>query len=381
MFNEANTVEDFLRDRLCRGEHGRKEWKFSSGTELNRSEEDVLIVSDVRDALIRLNPDIAAQPERVDEVLYKLQAILVSAGGGGLVRANEEFRAWLMAERTMPFGPNGEHVDVRFIDYEHPEQNHLVLAQQVTFVQGSVEVRFDLVLFVNGIPLVVIEAKTPVRKAVTWVDGAIQVHDDYERNVPRFFVPNAFSVATDGKELRFGSIRMPLLLWGPWRSDEPELVHLSQVEQAAAGLLNIHTILDILRSFTVFATDKKHRKIKVICRYQQYEAANRIVERVVAGKPKKGLIWHFQGSGKSLLMVFAAQKLRLHPALKNPTVLIVVDRIDLDTQISATFHAHDIPNLQAAGSRQELQELLDRDVRKVVLTTGLSARPRTRRGT
>lgn len=369
MFTEANTVENYLRDRLTRGEHGRKEWKFSSGAELDRNVEDVLIISDVREALIRLNPSIQAEPERVDEVLYKLQAILVSAGGGGLVRANDEFRAWLMAERTMPFGPNGEHVDVRFIDYKHPEQNNLVLAQQLTFVQGSVEVRFDLVLFVNGIPLVVIEAKTPVRKAVTWVDGAIQVHDDYERNVPRFFVPNAFSVATDGKDLRFGSIRMPLLLWGPWRSDEPGLVHLGQVEQAAAGLLNVHTVLDILRSFTAFATDKKHRKIKVICRYQQYEAANLIVERVVAGKPKKGLIWHFQGSGKSLLMVFAAQKLRLHPALKNPTVLIVVDRIDLDTQISATFHAHDIPNLQAADSRKELQELLDRDVRKVLITT------------
>src|SRR5205807_6992469 len=103
--------------------------------------------------------------------------------------------------------------------------------------QGGVEVRFDLVLFVSGFPLVVIEAKTPVRRAVTWVDGAIQIHDDYERNVPRFFVPNAFSVATDGKELRFGAIHMPLLLWGPWRSDDPGLVQLSQAEQAAAVLL------------------------------------------------------------------------------------------------------------------------------------------------
>lgn len=368
-FTEQNTVENFVRDRLARGEHGRPAWKYSSGKELDRHEEDVVIVSDARDALIRLNPDIAAEPDRVDEVLYKLQAIIVSAGGGGLVRANEEFRAWLMADRTMPFGPGGEHVDIRFIDYDDPDANHLVVAQQVTFRQGSVEVRFDLVLFVNGFPLVVIEAKTPVRKAVTWVDGAIQVHDDYERNVPRFFVPNAFSVATDGKELRFGSIRMPLLLWGPWRSDEPELVHLSQVEQAAASLLNIDTVLDILRSFTAFATDKKHRKIKVICRYQQYEAANYIVERVIAGKPRKGLIWHFQGSGKSLLMVFAAQKLRLHPALRNPTVIIVVDRVDLDTQISATFHSHDIPNLQAANSRKELQKLLDDDVRKVIITT------------
>lgn len=369
MFTEENSVENFLRDRLIRGDHGRLAWRFSSGKELDRSEEDVLITSDVRDALVRLNPDIAAQPERVDEVLYKLQAIIVSAGSGGLVRANEEFRAWLMGEKTLPFGPDGEHVDIRFIDFAAPESNHFVLAQQVTFVQGHVEVRFDLVLFVNGIPLVVIEAKTPTRKSVTWVDGAVQIHDDYERNAPRFFVPNAFNVATEGKELHFGAIRMPLLLWGPWRSDDPALVELSQVEQAAAELLDPLTVLDILASFTLFATDKKHRKIKVIPRYQQYEAANRIVARVLAGHPRKGLIWHFQGSGKSLLMVFAAQKLRMHPALRNPTVLIVVDRIDLDTQISATFHSHDIPNLVGAGTRKELQKLLDQDVRKVVITT------------
>ena len=131
--------------------------------------------------------------------------------------------------------------------YAAPESNQFVLGQQVTYRQGGVEVRFDLVLFVNGIPLVVIEAKTPVRKAVTWVDGAMQVHDDYERNAPRFFVPNAFSSATDGKDLRYGAIRMPLLLWGPWRSDDPVLVNLSEVQQAAAELLNPVTVLDVLR--------------------------------------------------------------------------------------------------------------------------------------
>ena len=369
MFNEQNTVENFLRDRLTRGEYGRQAWKYISGKELNRAADDVWLAGDVRDALLRLNPSIAASPGLADEVLYKLQAIIVGASDAGLVGANEAFREWLNGAKSMPFGPAGEHVDVRFFDFEHPETNNFVLAQQVTFVQGPIEVRFDLVLFVNGFPLVVIEAKTPVRAAVTWVDGAIQVHDDYERNVPRFFVPNAFSVATDGKELRFGTIRMPLLLWGPWRSDDPQLVKLTEVEQAAAELLDPLTVLDILASFTVFATDKKHRKIKVVPRYQQYEAVNRIVDRVVAGKTRKGLIWHFQGSGKSLLMVFAAQKLRLHPALRNPTVLIVVDRIDLDTQISSTFHSHDIPNLVGANTRKELATLLEQDTRKVVITT------------
>jgi type I restriction enzyme R subunit len=134
-------------------------------------------------------------------------------------------------------------------------------------------------------------------------------------------------------------------------------------------MLRPHVVLDILQNFTLFATDNKHRRIKVICRYQQYETANKLVARVVAGYPKKGLIWHFQGSGKSLLMVFAAQKLRLHPKLGNPTVMIVVDRIDLDTQITATFNAADVPNMVGVATRQELQTLLGQDVRKVLITT------------
>ena len=115
---------------------------------------------------------------------------------------------------------------------------------------------------------------------------------------------------------------------------------------SAESMLRPNVVLDILSSFTLFATDKKKRRIKIICRYQQYEAANKLVERVLAGYPRKGLIWHFQGSGKSLLMVFAAQKLRMHAGLKNPTVLIVVDRVDLDTQITGTFTGADIPNLE-----------------------------------
>jgi len=152
--------------------------------------------------------------------------------------------------------------------------------------------------------------------------------------------------------------------------DSDALKHpLKGLKLAAESMLRPHVVLDILSNFTLFATDRKKRRIKIICRYQQYEAANKIVERVLAGYPKKGLIWHFQGSGKSLLMVFAAQKLRLHPHLKNPTVLIVVDRIDLDTQITGTFTSADIPNLEKADSREKLQQLLAQDVRKIIITT------------
>ena len=273
----------------------------------------------------------------------------------------------------MPFGQNNEHVPVRLIDFDNLDQNQYVVTQQFIYRAGSAERRADLMLLVNGLPLVLIEAKTPTRAAVSWVDGAVQVHDDYEKFVPELFVCNVFSVATEGKEYHYGSIGLPIKDWGPWNLDENagdgQKHPLKGLQLAAESMLRPHVVLDILSNFTLFATDRKQRRIKIICRYQQYEAANKIVERVLAGYPKKGLIWHFQGSGKSLLMVFAAQKLRLHPRLKNPTVLIVVDRIDLETQITGTFTGADIPNLEKAETREKLQLLLAQDVRKIIITT------------
>ena len=388
MFNEANTVENFIRDLLSKGSAGASkvgrdptgsgvalstarepDWVYASAADLGRAPGEVLVEGQLRDALVRLNPPISAQRDRADEVIYKLRAILLSVRTDGLVKANEEFSTWLRGERSMPFGPNGQHVPIRLIDFDHLENNRFVVTTQFIYKAGP-ERRFDLVLLVNGIPLVVGEAKTPVRPAVSWVDGAAQVHDDYEVNVPGFFVPNVLSFATEGKTFRYGSIRMPLELWAPWRSAEGTYTGgFGEVERAVRGLLRPAVVLDILQNFTLFATDKKHRKIKIIPRAQQYETVNQIVERVVAGRIKKGLIWHFQGSGKSLLMVFAAQKLRVHPELRNPTVLIVVDRIDLDTQITATFNAVDVPNTVAANSRAELQTMLAQDARKVIITT------------
>lgn len=384
-FTESNTVEAYIRDRLTRGARIPRErvvgetgpawgdglgWMYAPPTDVPRQPQDVLVECWVREALIRLNPEIAAQPDRADDVLYKLRAIIMGVRSDGLVKANEEFAAWLTAERSMPFGKNGEHVTIRLLDFADMARNEFVVTNQYTYRAGATEKRADLVLLVNGIPLVIIEAKTPVRASQSWLDGAIQVHEDYERNVPELFVPNLLSVATEGKELRYGSIGLPVELWGPWRIEtESPPPALQEVAKGIDSLLRPHVLLDLLASFTCYATDKKKRRIKIVARYQQYDGVNKIVERVVAGQPKKGLIWHFQGSGKSLLMLFAARKLRLHPALKNPTVIIVVDRIDLDTQISSTFYAADTPNLIKADSRAELQRLLSQDVRKIIITT------------
>jgi len=390
-FNESNTVEAYLHDLLSgpakpvavnvaqepESSYGRAHkglgWRRVASADIPRQPQEVLVERWVREALIRLNPEITAQPDRADEVLYKLRAVILSVRSDGLIRANEEMTAWLRGERSMPFGQNNEHVPVRLIDFDNLDQNQYVVTQQFVYRAGSAERRADLVLLVNGLPLVLIEAKTPTRSAVSWVDGAVQVHDDYEKYVPELFVCNVFSVATEGKEYHYGSLGLPVKDWGPWNLDadggDSQRHPLHGLKLAAESMLRPHVVLDILFSFTLFATDKKQRRIKIICRYQQYEAANKIVERVLAGYPKKGLIWHFQGSGKSLLMVFAAQKLRLHPRLKNPTVLIVVDRIDLDTQITGTFTGADIPNLEKAETRDKLQQLLAQDVRKIIITT------------
>jgi type I restriction enzyme, R subunit len=390
MFNESNTVEAYFRDLLAgpikaASSYAVHEpattalgpnpkgagWRYVPPADVPRQIQEVFVESWLRDALIRLNPEITADPDRADEVLYKLRAIVLSVRSDGLIRANEEMTAWMRGERSMPFGKNHEHVPVRLIDLEDLTQNQYVVTQQFTYRAGANERRADLILLVNGLPLVLIEAKTPVKKCISWVDGAIQVHDDYEKFVPELFVCNVFSVATEGKAYHYGSIGMPVKDWGPWNLDDGDSQHhLSRtLKSSVESMLRPYMVLDILGSFTLFATDKQRRRSKIICRYQQYEAANKIVERVVAGYPKKGLIWHFQGSGKSLLIVFAAQKLRLHSHLKNPTVLIVVDRVDLDTQITGTFTSADIPNLEKADTRDKLQQLLAQDTRKIIITT------------
>lgn len=236
VFNEANTVEALVRDLLC-GKvtataspppgFSRKNtklngvgWHYLPAQHIPRQPQDVFVESFLRDALIRLNPEIAANPNRAEEVLYRLRAIVLSVRSDGIIRANEEFTAWLRGDRSMPFGENHEHTTVRLIDPTNLDNNQYIVTTQYTFRAGPAERRADLVLLINGLPLVLIEAKTPVRKAVSWVDGALQVHDDYEKNVPELFACNVFSVATEGKELRYGSIRMPVELWGVWRLDD-----------------------------------------------------------------------------------------------------------------------------------------------------------------
>jgi len=363
MFNEKNSVEDLIRDYLI-----NQGWRYIPSKDLLRQEQEVLLENNLKLALIRLNPKIKENPDRADEVIYRLRAIIFSARGAGLVKANEEFSKWLLNEKTMAFGERGEHVSIKLIDYDDLKNNEFIITTQYSFTSGETR-RPDLVLIVNGIPLVIGEAKTPVRPSISWVDAAIQI-EEYQNSVPNLFVPNVFSFATEGKSFRAGSIKLPIEKWQPWRKTTDTVFEgLDEVGNSVKLMLSPQVVLDILNNFTLYSTERGGQKIKILCRYQQYEATKQILERVIQGRIKKGLIWHFQGSGKSLLMVYAAMLLRRAPELKSPTVIIVVDRIDLNSQIGGTFNAANVPNTVVADSREELQKLLQQDTRKIIITT------------
>ena len=366
-FNEDNTIEQMMISALQ--ENG---WRYIPSEELPRMYSDVLVEPMVKEALIRLNPEIAEDPSRADEVIYKLRTVILSVQPHNLVTQNEVFKKLVFEENSYPFGKDGRMVSIRLfgtMSKENLALNEYVVTNQWVYPQAEGGKRLDIVLLINGFPVAVGELKTPVRSAISWLDAAGDIAA-YEKSIPAMFVTNVFNFATEGKCYRYGSVNMPINMWGPWHTpDHKSEGGLADVKVSVEDMITPEKVMDIFQFFTMFATDKKYRKYKIICRYQQFEGANLIVDRVVAGYPKKGLIWHFQGSGKSLLMVFAAQKLRMMPELKNPTVVIVDDRIDLETQITATFNASDIPNLTSASTKEELIDFFRGDMRKILITT------------
>jgi type I restriction enzyme R subunit len=367
IFNEDNTIEQMILSTLQ--DNG---WKYIPAEELPRMHSDVLVEPMVKEALIRLNPEIAEDPSRADEVIYKLRTVILSVQPHNLVTQNEIFKKMVFEENSYPFGKDGRMIPIRFFGTMRKEDlalNEYVVTNQWVYPQAEGGKRLDIVLLINGFPIAIGELKTPVRSAITWLDAAGDI-SAYEKSIPAMFVTNVFNFATEGKCYRYGSINMPINMWGPWHTATHKVEGgLADVKISIEDMITPENVMDIFQFFTMFATDKKYRKYKIICRYQQFEGANMIVSRVVSGYPKKGLIWHFQGSGKSLLMVFAAQKLRMIPELKNPTVVIVDDRIDLETQITATFNASDIPNLTSASTKEELLSFFRGDMRKILITT------------
>ena len=365
-FNEDNTVEQLLISAAK-----KSGWRYVPASDIPRLQDEVLVIEWLMEALLKLNP---ITPEQAEQVIYKLRSAVMSGSyTSELVNANDRFRKLLFEENSYPFGNDGDNINIRFFD-EDMSKNNCVVTNQWEFPRPSKEggKRLDLVYLINGIPMAIGETKTVVKPSVTWADGAIDIVH-YQKSVPEMFVPNILSFATEGKELQYGSIGCPVDKWGPWfASEERKHGTLADVENNAISLLEPSRLLDIYRFYTVFSGGDGGRKIKIVCRYQQYLGGEAIVQRVLntykTGKgPRKGLIWHFQGSGKSWLMVFAAQKLRRQQCLKAPTVVIVDDRIDLEDQITGDFTRAEIPNVDSISSKAELEEKIHQ--RKILITT------------
>ena len=371
-FNEDNVTE-----KMCIDVAKEAGYTYVKADELRGANSEVISDLLLQEALIKLNhitvPEAQIVIQKVKEIIYK-------GFSGDIITANQMLRDLFFKENSFPFGDRGEHKTINFFDTD-PEtagkNNTYVVTNQWEFPKSSYAggKRLDIVLLINGISMVIGELKTATKANITWADGAKDIID-YQKSIPEMFVPNILSFASEGKELYYGSIGAPLTKWGPWFTDE-ERQHgtLADVQKNLKSLIDPLRLLDIYRFFTVFTTTKdSSKKIKVVCRYQQYYGGMAIVDRVMARTktgigPKKGLIWHFQGSGKSWLMVFAAQKLMKMKELNAPTVAIVDDRIDLRDQITGDFTRSEIENVDFAYTREELKEFFTKDQRKILITT------------
>lgn len=374
-FSESSTVQAWLVERLV-----TLGWVHVPGFLVPRDATDVLVEQWLIEALMRLNPAIATDPERVDEVLPVIRSTVLSASVEGLLPANERMTTLMRGQATVKFTGETDHVPFRVIDFDNLSNNHFVVSgptstssdpntDEVSFGPSGSARRFDAVLWVNGLPLVVIETKTPVNSSVSWLNGARDIANVYEVEKPTFFAPNVFSVATEGKELHYGAVGQPAESWLMWGStaDPYNLSGFDRVKRSVDLLLTPAQVLSILRDFTLFEQGPNGIR-KLIPRYPQVEAAEAIVNRVLAGGTR-GLVWHYQGTGKSLLMAFAALMLLNDERVGGPTILVVLDRLDLIEQIERQFKTAGLPRVTVAQSKEDLRQILKEDRRGIVLTT------------
>ena len=358
---------------------------------------EVLLAGRLAQALKRINPKLS--PAMLQDALKEVQRI----SSPELLANNEAFHRLLTEGVKVSRQQDGnQRGDLAWlIDFDHPENNEFVVANQFTVIENHQNKRPDLVLFVNGIPLVVIELKNAIDENAT-IKSAYQQLETYKQTIPALFTSNALLVISDGLEAKAGSLSAGLSRFMVWKSADgkAEASHLvSQLETLILGMLNKTTLLDLLRHFVVFEKSKKEdpqtgvisiSTVKKLAAYHQYYAVNAAVASTLRaahvgannhlplqineppasyglasvaqqprGDKKAGVVWHTQGSGKSLSMVFYTGKIVL--ALDNPTVLVITDRNDLDDQLFDTFaSAKQLLRQEPvqAADRGQLRELL-----------------------
>jgi len=270
----------------------------------------------------------------------------------------------------------GDHA--RLVDFEHPDNNEFLAANQFTVIEGQQNRRPDIVVFVNGLPLAVIELKNPADENAT-IQTAFQQLQTYKNDIPTFFTYNEMLVISDGLEARAGTITSDWARFMPWRTIDGEEIAPKgrpELDVLIKGIFEKSRFLDLIKHFIVFEADGE-KIAKKMAAYHQYHAVNKAVECTVKacspqGDRRAGVIWHTQGSGKSLSMAFYAGKIILHPAMENPTLVVLTDRNDLDDQLFDTFAACQDLLRQApvqAEDRESLKDLLQVASGGVIFTT------------
>lgn len=363
---------------------------------------DAILLNQLRDAVIRINPNLPIAA--LDEAVKTVKRI----SSPELLANNEAFHHLLTEGVNVSYqkDANTRGDLVWLVDFVNPENNQFVVVNQFTIIENNQNKRPDLILFVNGLPLVVIELKNAADENTT-LHSAYKQIETYKKSIPSLFTYNSFVVISDGLEAKAGSISASLSRFMAWKSADgkAEASHLvSQLETLIDGMLNKSTLLDLIRHFIVFEKSSREdvntgqisiSTVKKIAAYHQYYAVNAAVISTLRasaeissvaqtpagyglpdvrtqpkGDRKAGVVWHTQGSGKSLSMVFYTGKIVL--ALNNPTIVVITDRNDLDDQLFDTFAASSQLLRQEpkqVEDRQQLKELLKVASGGVIFTT------------
>lgn len=336
---------------------------------------DVLLIERVRAAIAKLNPTLSAETRA--EVLAKLTQTVTPS----LVEENRRLHRYLVegvpVELRRGDGSIGGE-QARLIDFDDLDANDWLAVNQYTVIENKANRRPDVVIFVNGLPLGVVELKNPGDENAT-LDGAFNQLQTYKSQITSLFRTNAALVISDGIAARIGSLTADRERFMPWRTvsgDVPAAKGTPELETVLKGVFDRRRFLDLVKDFIVFA-DTGSDVTKILAGYHQFHAVRKAVESTLTataagGDRKAGVIWHTQGSGKSLLMAFYAGQIIKHPAMQNPTLVVLTDRNDLDDQLFGTFGmCKDLlrQTPQQAEDREHLRKLLDRPSGGVIFTT------------
>lgn len=345
--------------------------------------DSVLLEKELKESLRRLNPDVP-ESARVEAFTRILRL-----GSNDLMVNNEKFHMMLTDGVTVEYFKDGANkwVGVKLIDLENIENNHFWVVNQLVVKENNNEKRLDVVIFVNGLPLVVIELKSATDEKATLERAFTQIQN-YKKAVPSIFYYNAICAITDGIDARVSSVSAPFSRYLAWKSPEKrENGIITEMQIMVERMLQKEVLLKLIRYNTVFESEEMKdektgilsiAKVKKIAAYHQYYAVEKAVKSTLEathatdGNRKIGIIWHTQGSGKSLSMVFYTGQIVVEPDMKNPTVVILTDRNDLDDQLFATFgNCKELLRQTPiqAENREHLKELLKVSGGGIVFTT------------